>query len=138
MTSNGVRVKAAQRPETARGKGVLPISMCGEWQQKRWMTGQIQSLATPGQGRNSFWEVPERKVLKEKDKLLLETANVRRKMTNVRIISFKKILKSSTPDYAADSRRTGDPDRPYPAVFSELWMQPFPKPDTHGLPCYTS
>lgn len=84
------RVKAAQRPETAREKGVLPISMCGEWQQKRWMTGQMQNLATTGQGRNSFWEVPEQKVLREKNKLLLETANVRRKMTNVRIISFKK------------------------------------------------
>lgn len=31
-------------------------------------------------------------------------------MANMHIISLKKILKSSTPDYGADSRRAGDPD----------------------------
>ena len=55
----------------------------------------MQSLATAGQGRNSSWEVPEWKVLKEKNKLLLETAKVRRKMANMHIISLKK--KSSSP-----------------------------------------
>lgn len=54
--------------------------------------GGTESEGSPyskGRWRDSFWEVPEWKLLKEKNKSLLETTRARQETTNLHIISFK-------------------------------------------------
>lgn len=110
LSSNSFIQCKLQRPGVARESRILQVSTWAEWQQKRGIKRLTDSpnakpghteaegiLYSKGQWRDSLWEVPEWKVLKEKNKSLLETARVRQKTTNLHIIRLKAMSQVQYP-----------------------------------------